>query len=286
MITIQGRQRDLGDGFTVNRILPSAQRRLVGPFVFFDYFGPVTFEPHKGIDVRPHPHIGLATLTYLFEGSQVHRDSLGSVQAIAPGDVNWMTAGRGIVHSERTDPELRAAGHRLHGIQSWVALPRADEERAPEFHHFAKTDLPNGNEKGVFFRIVAGRAYGLTSPVHVFSGMFYLEVQFEAGSAILLPQEYEERAVLVVDGSLDAGGATLTPGSMTIFDTRDKVSVSAGAKARAMFLGGMPMDGPRHIYWNFVSSSKARIEQAKADWRENRFGQVPGDTEFIPLPDD
>jgi redox-sensitive bicupin YhaK (pirin superfamily) len=286
LIVIPGRPRDLGDGFIVSRVLPSAQRCLVGPFIFFDYLGPVLFNPGNGIDVRPHPHIGLATVTYLFEGALVHRDSLGSIQTIEPGDVNWMTAGRGIVHSERTGPEVRAAGHRLHGIQSWIALPKTDEECDPGFHHFSMPELPSKRENGVFRRIIAGRAYGLASPVRIFSKMFYLDLQFDAGGDILLPDEFEERAIFVVDGALEASGTVLAPGSMTVFDAGDMVHVSARTKSRAMLLGGMPMDGSRHIYWNFVASSKERIERAKTDWRENRFGQVPGETEFIPLPND
>ena len=285
MFVIKGKPRDLGDGFTVSRILPQADRRSVGPFVFFDYFGPVDFPPGKGIDVRPHPHIGLATVTYLFEGSQMHRDSIGSVQAITPGDVNWMTAGRGIVHSERTGPEMRAAGHRLHGIQSWVGLPLADEEIAPAFQHVAAVDLPQRHESGVRLRLIVGSGFGLASPVRVFSGIFYADARFDAGGVIAMTNDHEERAVFVVEGELDIGGQTHGEGSMVLFEPGVAATVLAYAPARAMFLGGAKLDGTRHLWWNFVSSSKDIIERAKRDWKENRFGTVAGDLEFIPLPE-
>jgi redox-sensitive bicupin YhaK (pirin superfamily) len=252
--------------------------------VFFDYFGPARFAPGNGIDVRPHPHIGLATVTYLFEGSQVHRDNIGSVQTIAPGDVNWMVAGRGIVHSERTGPDVRAAGHTLHGIQTWVGLPRANEEAAPAFEHYAVAELPERDEGGVHLRVIAGHAYDLASPVNVFSGTLYADVHFAAGSALRLTDEHAERGVLVIDGTLDANGKALEKGAMAIFETGEQVTLSAAHPAHAMLFGGEALDGHRHLDWNFVSSSMDRIAQARDDWQAQRFAKIPGETEFIPLP--
>src|SRR6201996_1143790 len=209
MIPIHGKSHDLGGGFMVTRLLPQAARRSIGPFVFFDYFGPVDFAPGKGIDVRPHPHIGLATITYLFDGSQMHRDTIGSVQEIKPGDVNWMTAGRGIAHSERTGPQVRAAGHRMHGIQSWVGLPTADEEIAPSFQHVASADLPSAERDGVTLKIVTGEAFGLKSPVKVFSPIFYVDAKFADGASLTVAPEHEDRAVFVVGGSIEIGGEML-----------------------------------------------------------------------------
>jgi hypothetical protein len=285
MNVIKGNARDLGDGFTVSRILPQAARRSVGPFVFFDYFGPVDFAPGRGIDVRPHPHIGLATMTYLFAGAQVHRDSLGSVQEIAPGDVNWMTAGRGIVHSERTGPETRAAGHRLHGIQSWIGLPLADEETAPAFQHVASAALPQKEESGVRLRLIAGNGFGLVSPVRVFSPIFYADARFKAGGVIAMTNDHEERAVFVVEGEVQIGSETYGEGAMALLDPGVAATVLAYTPARAMFLGGAKLDGTRHLWWNFVSSSKENIERAKTLWKEQKFGTVAGDPEFIPLPE-
>ncbi len=216
MIVLSGNAHDLGDGFVVSRILPQAGRRTIGPFVFLDYFGPADFAPGKGIDVRPHPHIGLATVTYLFEGSQMHRDSVGSVQTIEPGDVNWMTAGRGIVHSERTGPQARAAGHRLHGIQSWIGLPQADEETMPSFQNVRAGDLPALSRDGVDVRLVVGRAFGLVSPVKVFSDIFYVDARFAAGASLAAPDDHQERAILVVEGELEANGATHGRGTMIV----------------------------------------------------------------------
>ncbi len=290
MIPITGKAHDLGDGFFVTRLLPQAARRSIGPFVFFDYFGPVDFPPGRGIDVRPHPHIGLATVTYLFEGSQMHRDTLGSVQEIMPGDVNWMTAGRGIAHSERTGPAVRAAGHRLHGIQSWVGLPRADEEAPPAFHHFAATDLPEHAENNVRLRMIAGTGFGLTSPVKVFSPIFYADARFEAGGALAYATDHQERAFFVIEGEIEVddgqgGTAVHGPGAMLALEPDEETTLHAAAPARVMLLGGAPLDGPRHIWWNFVSSSKDRIERAKQEWTGGKFGLIPGDDkEFIPLP--
>jgi redox-sensitive bicupin YhaK (pirin superfamily) len=286
MRDLTGQKRELGDGFAVARVLPNPHQRTVGPFVFFDYFGPAEFAPGHGIDVRPHPHIGLATVTYLFEGSQVHRDSLGSVQAIEPGDVNWMTAGRGIVHSERTGPEVRARGHRMHGIQSWVGLPNVNEEDPPSFQHVPKRDLPALERDGVSLRIVTGKAYGLASPVRVPMEIFYVDAQMKDGAALALPAEYEERAAMVVGGEVEAGGARHGDGAMVLFDKDEAATVKALGDARVMLLGGATLDGPRHVWWNFVSSSRERIEKAKEDWRAMRIGTIPGDDrEFIPLPD-
>lgn len=287
MMVIKGRRRDLGEGFAVSRLLPVAQRRLVGPFIFFDHMGPIALGPGHGIDVRPHPHIGLATVTYLFAGSMLHRDSLGSVQAIEPGDLNWMVAGRGIVHSERTGPAARAAGQVLHGIQSWVALPLAEGERAPSFGHFPATLLPRRAQNGVALRVIAGSAYGLQAPVPVFSAMFYLDLAFSPGATIALPQEHAERAVFIAEAELDIGGQTQGAGTMVVLDADENATVTARQSARALALGGAPLDGgARHIDWNFVASSKERIERAKTDWRERRFPSIPGETEFVPLPAD
>ena len=291
MIPVSGKRHDLGDDFIVTRILPQAARRSIGPFVFFDYFGPVDFPPGKGVDVRPHPHIGLATVTHLFAGAQMHRDTLGSVQEIAPGEVNWMTAGRGIAHSERTGQELRARGHRLHGIQTWVGLPQKDEEAEPAFQHFAAKDLPERSEKGVWLCMVTGEGFGLRSPVKVFSPIFYAEARFEPGGSMTVSPEHEERAIFIVEGELQIGGdnhgvETHGEGAMLFLEKNETVTLFGNGAARVMLLGGAPLDGPRHIWWNFVSSSKDRIEQAKNDWRAGRFGTIPGDDkEFIPLPD-
>lgn len=287
MIPITGKAHDLGDGFFVTRLLPQAARRSIGPFVFFDYFGPVTFAPGKGIDVRPHPHIGLATITYLFDGAQIHRDTVGSVQEIRPGDVNWMTAGRGIAHSERTGAETRAAGHRMHGIQSWIGLPQADQEAEPDFQHFAGHELPERDEGGVVLRLIAGEGFGLRSPVKVFSPIFYADARFEPGGTLRYDAGHEERAFLVIEGEVQTGPAEVHgPGAMLALEPGEDVSFYAAGPARVMLLGGARLDGERHIWWNFVSSSRARIEQAKQDWKNGKFGLIPGDDqEFIPLPE-
>jgi redox-sensitive bicupin YhaK (pirin superfamily) len=287
MIPITGKAHDLGDGFFVTRLLPQIARGSIGPFVFFDYFGPVDFAPGKGIDVRPHPHIGLATVTYLFDGSQMHRDTIGSVQEIKPGDVNWMTAGRGIAHSERTGDAVRASGHRMHGIQSWVGLPQADEEAPPHFQHFGVSDLPEREDKGVTLRIIAGEAFGLKSPVKVFSPIFYADARFEAGGALHYAAEHEERAFLVIEGEVQTSDVEVHgPGAMLALEPKEEVTLYAEAPARVMLLGGAPLDGTRHIWWNFVSSSKDRIERAKQEWKDGKFGTIAGDDqEFIPLPE-
>ena len=282
---IEARPRDLG-GFTVGRVLPAPARKLVGPFIFFDHMGPAAFAPGRGIDVRPHPHIGLATVTYLFEGEIVHRDSLGSHQPIRPGDVNWMTAGRGIAHSERTGSELRHSGSRLDGLQLWVALPLGHEETHPEFHHHPARDLPAAGIGGVRIRVLAGSAFGETSPVRTFSPLFYVDAALPGGSELPLPGEHEERAAYVVSGAVACGNERAERGRMLVFTPGAKATLRAVNDARVALIGGAPIDGERHIFWNFVSSSQARIEQAKRDWREGRFPKVPGDEqEFIPVPD-
>lgn len=284
-LVITPRSRDLGEGFMVRRILPYAKRRHVGPFVFFDHMGPADFAPGHGLDVRPHPHIGLATVTYLFEGEIMHRDSLGVVQPIRPGDVNWMVAGRGIVHSERTRDELRRSGAALHGIQSWLALPQAHEETAPDFRHHPAASLPEIERPGARMRLIAGAAFGAVSPVHTFAPMFYLDVILDDEAVLPLPEDYEERAVYVAIGMVMLDGERYEAGSMLVLKPDSHPQIVAQGPARLMLLGGAPLDGERHLWWNFVSSSKERIEQAKADWRAGRFAMVPGDPEFIPLPE-
>ena len=281
---IEARKRDLG-GFSVGRLLPSERRKLVGPFIFFDYIGPVTFAAGQGIDVRPHPHINLATVTYLFEGEIVHRDSLGSAQPIRPGAINWMTAGKGIVHSERTAPDLKKSGSRLHGVQLWVALPKAHEETEPEFRHYLARDLPELEERDARIRVLAGTAYGAESPVHTLSPLFYVEAAIPSGGELPLPAEHRERAAYVVEGTVRCGDERVEASRLIVFAPGSTPVLRAEAAARVLLLGGAPMDGERHIWWNFVSSSRERIEQAKRDWKEGRFAPVPGETEFIPLPD-
>jgi hypothetical protein len=283
---IQPRTRDLGDGFEVRRALPSAQRQMVGPFVFFDQMGPVTLRADRGLDVRPYPHIGLATVTYLFDGEILHRDSLGNAQAIRPGAVNWMTAGRSIVHSERTPPELRAGQSSLFGIQTWVALPKGREETAPGFAHHAADALPVIEDRGKRLRLIAGSLYGERAPVEVFSEMFYADATLSAAARLDLPAEHEERGAWVAEGRIEVGGDVFDAGQMLVFRPGGVVVIKALNPARLILFGGEAMDGPRHLWWNFVSSSAERIEQAKADWKAGGFGKVPGDeTDFIPLPE-
>ena len=281
------RAHDVG-GFEVRRALPARERQMVGPFIFFDQMGPGEFLAGRGLDVRPHPHIGLATVTYLFEGEILHRDSLGSQQPIVPGDVNWMTAGRGIAHSERTDAVLRVRDNRLFGIQSWVALPRTAEERAPDFTHYPAASLPVAEDGGVRLRLIAGEAWGLRAPVAVSSALFYADAVMTGGSVLALPDGHEERAAYVLEGEIEVSGDTFTSGRMLVFRAGDRLALRAGRQgARVLLLGGAAMDGPRYLFWNFVSSSRERIEQAKADWKEGRFGKVAGDeTDFIPLPEE
>ena len=278
------RPRDIG-GFEVRRVLPAAEWRSVGPFVFFDQMGPAELAPGAGIDVRPHPHIGLATVTYLFAGTIVHRDSLGSVQSIEPGAVNWMTAGRGIVHSERSDSEIRKRRQKLYGIQIWVALPRQHEERAPDFTHYAAGSLPEIEGEGKTVRVIAGSLFGAASPVKTFSELFYGDALCQAGASLSVGNEHRERAIYLLEGNVEIAGQSFEPGRLLVFSSGDKITIKATSAVRMLVFGGEPLDGPRHLWWNFVSSSRERIEQAKADWKAGRFAPVPGDAEFIPLPE-
>jgi hypothetical protein len=290
-LLIAPRPRDLGDGFVVRRILPYAKRRMVGPFIFLDEMGPVDFAPGTGLDVRPHPHIGLATVTYLFDGEIRHRDSLGYDQIIRPGDVNWMTAGRGIVHSERTADGPRALGQRLHGVQSWIALPEEHAETVPAFFHHPGAAIPVLQLGGATLRLIAGRALSAVSPVKTFSPMFYLAVEAEAGAAIPLPGDYEERAAYVVSGRLSVHGSPLEASRMAAFRPGSSPSLRAEVASRVMLLGGAPL-GARHIWWNFVASRQERIDQARRDWEESAekgysgtpFALPPGENAFIPPP--
>jgi redox-sensitive bicupin YhaK (pirin superfamily) len=255
-----GRSRDLGGGFAVRRYLPDAKRRSVGPFVFFDHFGPVVRRPEDNFDVRPHPHVGLATVTYLFEGCIEHRDSLGSVQRIEPGAINWMNAGSGIVHSERAPAELRSQAHTLHGLQLWVALPRSEEDSAPSFVHTAAADLPTVAVGGAHIRVLVGEAFGARSP------------------------SAQERAIFTLGEGVLVDGEPLSSDTLDVLESQGAIEISAPVGARYLIIGGEPLDGPRTIWWNFVATSHERIEAAKQRWREQRFGKVPGDEEFIPLP--
>jgi redox-sensitive bicupin YhaK (pirin superfamily) len=285
-LVIDGRKRDLG-GFEVERILPYAPHRMVGPFIFLDHMGPALFAPEHGIDVRPHPHIGLSTVTYLFEGEIFHRDNLGSALAIRPGEVNWMTAGSGIVHSERTEPHRRAAGQRMHGMQAWVALPDEAEETAPEFHHHGAEDLPTfESPDGLWARLIAGKAFGAEARVKTYSPLFYVHWRLKPGARAGLPAEYPERAAFIAAGAVEVEGRTYRAGQMLVFQPGETVVFTGVETADVMLLGGEPV-GPRLIWWNLVSSSQERIDQAKADWKAGRMPLPPGDDgAFIPLPDD
>ncbi|PVE22613.1 hypothetical protein DC522_20025 [Microvirga sp. KLBC 81] len=279
------RTRDLGS-FEVRRALPSAQRQMVGPFIFFDQMGPSEFLLGSGMDVRPHPPIGLSTVTYLFDGEIMHRDSLGTELPIRPGELNWMTAGRGIVHSERTSQELRATGSKLFGIQSRVALSAQDEEANPGFVHYDAGDMPVLDADGKTVRIIAGSILGAASPVQTSSPMFYADAILPAGASLPLDPDYDERAIYTVSGEVEIAGDVFPTGELLVFRPGDRITIRARNDARFMLLGGEPMDGPRYIWWNFVSSRQDRIEQAKADWKAARFDTVPSDeAEFIPLPE-
>ena len=279
------RAHDIG-GFEVRRALPARERQMVGPFIFFDQMGPGEFLTGKGLDVRPHPHIGLSTVTYLFEGEILHRDSLGSAQAIQPGALNWMTAGRGIVHSERTDPAQRDRPQRMFGIQSWVALPKSAEDTVPAFAHHDATVLPKVDDAGLSLRLIAGEGWGLKAPVEVSSPLFYADAVLLPGARLPLPDQHEERGAYVVEGSVDVAGISFDAGRMLVFRAGDALALTARPHgARLLVLGGAVMDGPRYMFWNFVASSRERLEQAKADWKAGKFPIVPGDEkEFIPLP--
>jgi redox-sensitive bicupin YhaK (pirin superfamily) len=275
--------RELGDGFQVRRALPDERRRNVGPFVFFDQMGPTVLRGGRALDVRPHPHIGLATVTYLFEGQILHRDSLGTAQAIRPGEVNWMTAGRGIVHSERTPPELRGVESKLFGIQTWIALPLAHEEDEPAFAHY--DNLPLFQESGVSVRLILGDLFGMASPVATLAPIFYADVTLTAGRSIAIPSDPDERAVYIVEGAIDLDDVTYGAGELLVFDIGSEVRLRGAPGARLMVFGGPALDVPRYVWWNFVSSRRERIEQAAADWKAGRFAPVPGESDFIPLPE-
>lgn len=281
---LTGHTKDLGGGFMVRRLLPSAQRQSVGPFLFFDHFGPVTIPPGGGHAVRPHPHIGLATVTYLFEGAMMHRDSLGVVQQIEPGAINWMTAGRGIVHSERPPPALAESTYVNHGLQLWAALPKAFEEVEPSFTHTAAADIPELTLGDADIRVLVGEAWGLRSPVPTFASTLYLDIALAAGGSLELPPLEQELAVYCVDAELEIDGAAVAPHTLVLLAPGVTTSLRSSAAARLVVLGGDALDGHRFISWNFVSSRKERILQAQDDWEAQRMGQVPGDAEFIPLP--
>src|SRR5262245_35203924 len=272
-LLVQGRARELGPGFAVRRVLPSMKRRMVGPFIFLDHFGPMIVPPGgDGMEVRPHPHIGLATVTYRFDGGIFHRDSLGYAQAIRPGDVNWMTAGSGIAHSERTDPEMKRTGFRMHGVQTWVALPRTHEETAPSFEHVEAARLPTWHQGTAALRLIVGTYAGRTAPTTHFSPIFYVAAEMAAAAKITVAPEHAERGVYVAEGAVTIGDRLLGVGDLAVLTPGQPVEAIAGAEgAKVMLLGGATMDGPRHIWWNFVSSSQERIEKAKADWRDDRF---------------
>lgn len=285
---VRGRATDLGDGFTVLRVLPHAARRAVGPFVFVDHFGPTVLAPGSGMDVRPHPHIGLATVTYLFDGALIHRDSIGSVQRIEPGAVNWMVAGGGIVHSERSPDEDRRRGHVLHGMQTWVALPVDREEEVRSFAHHPAATLPLIDRPGARIHLLIGRAFGQRSPVAMRSDTLYCAIELDADAQVSLPPEHAERAVYVVDGRVSIDGEPVEAGQLAVLDPSASVELATRRPARAMLLGGAPI-GERIVWWNFVASTRERIEAAKAEWLRYergsvRFARVPGEAEFIPLP--
>jgi redox-sensitive bicupin YhaK (pirin superfamily) len=277
--------REISEDVHVRRALPSAQHMMVGPFIFFDQFGPTYFKDGRGLDVRPHPHIGLATVTYLFEGEILHRDNVGSVQPIHPGEVNWMTAGRGIVHSERSSPRVRERGGRLSGIQVWLALPKSHEEIEPSFIHHDASEIPEFHEGNVRVRLIAGTMQGVSSPVKVFTSMFYADVAMEPHGVLALPDDHEERALYIAEGAIEIQHARVDAGKLVIARLGKPLSFKALTRSRIMLLGGERADAPRHIWWNFVSSSLERIHQAKEDWVANRYAPVPGETEFIPAPE-
>jgi redox-sensitive bicupin YhaK (pirin superfamily) len=283
-LVIVPRARDIG-GFEVRRALPHDKRQMVGPFIFFDQMGPVQFIAGQGMDVRPHPHIGLATVTYLFDGRIMHRDSEGNALEIMPGEMNLMTAGRGIAHSERTPGNVRRSGGGMFGIQSWIALPLTHEETAPSFQHFDAASLPVVEDGGIWGRVIAESAFGRTSPVAMPSDTLYVEVAIAEGASAPLDADHEERAIYLVDGEVEIAGDRFEAPRLLIFRPRDRIAVKASRRARMMFLGGAAMEGPRYIWWNFVSSRRERIEEAKEDWKSGRFRPVPGETEFIPLPE-
>ncbi|WP_235953506.1 pirin family protein [Noviherbaspirillum galbum] len=284
MQLIKPHVRSIG-AFDVHRLLPAFPQKTIGPFIFFDHMGPADLPPGQGMDVRPHPHIGLATVTYLFDGAGLHRDSLGSKQRIVPGDVNWMTAGRGIVHSERTAPEDLATGVRLHGLQIWIALPKAFEEAEPSFSHHPSSTIPRVTLPGATLRVILGTAYGATSPVETYSDTVYVAAELEAGAALPFSAEHAERGVYVVEGNVRLNGNPVPPRHMVFLSGEGEVLIEAEEPSKVALIGGEPLDGERFIWWNFVASSREKIEEAKARWREQQFGKVPEETEWIPLPE-
>ncbi|MGW8392035.1 pirin family protein [Pseudoduganella sp. HUAS MS19] len=281
---LKGHEKDLGGGFVVRRYLPAAVKQAVGPFIFFDHFGPVDVPADADHDVRPHPHIGLATVTYLFEGAMEHRDSLGTLQRIEPGAINWMTAGRGIVHSERTPKDLVGVPHRTHGLQLWAALPKAHEEDEPSFAHTPAATIPEMAVDGAKVRVLIGSAFGHTSPVKTFSQTLYLDVSLKAGQQLALNGLPPEAAIYPVTGSVDVDGAPVPQNTMALLNTSASQRVTANTDAQFVIIGGEPLDGQRFLFWNFVSSSRERVVKAADDWEAQRFDKVPGETEFIPLP--
>ncbi|QGZ42568.1 hypothetical protein IP92_04772 [Pseudoduganella flava] len=281
---IKGHDKDLGGGFIVRRYLPSVIKQAVGPFIFFDHFGPIDVPLDANHDVRPHPHIGLATVTYLFEGAMDHRDSLSTFQRIEPGAINWMTAGRGIVHSERAPVDLKGKPHRMHGLQLWAALPKANEEDEPHFSHTPAAAIPEFAVAGATVRVLIGSAFGQTSPVPTYMETLYLDVELPAGEEIELPALPAEAAIYCVIGSVEIDGVAVPVNTMSLLDTATPPRVKASQAARFVVIGGAPLDGHRFMFWNFVSSSKERLVQAAEDWEAERFPQVPGETERIPLP--
>jgi len=282
-LLIEPAEKDLGE-FTVRRALPDKRRQRVGPFIFFDHMGPAEFPPGTGVNVRSHPHIGLATITFLFEGEILHRDSLGYVQAIRPGEINWMTAGKGIVHSEKAPPELLASGQKLHGLQTWVALPIEHEETEPRFEHYSADGIPVLEREGAKITVVIGTAYGKTSPVKAASETLYVEIKLEPGASINLP-EAEELGVYVVSGNIELDGQAVSDGVLAVLKNGASASVKTPGGAHLMICGGDTLEGERIVWWNFVSSSRERLEQAKRDWKEGDFDDVPGEPDFIPLPE-
>lgn len=283
-VVISGARKDLGGGFLVRRTLPHMQKRMVGPFIFFDHMGPVDMQIGQGMDVRPHPHIGLSTLSYLFEGEILHRDTMGYEQIIRPGAVNWMTAGSGVAHSERSSETARTRPQRLHGLQIWIALPKESEEVSSTFDHYTEKDIPEFQHGNTKIRLVAGEFENYKSPVRTYSDLIYLDLNLVKGQPLELPASSFEQALYVVDGAVQVGNTLLREGDMGVFETGKPIRIEPQGNSRAMVLGGTPFAEPRHIWWNFVSSSKERIEQAKQDWVNKNFGQIKGETEFIPLP--
>ncbi len=281
---ITAKAKDIG-GFQVRRALPTAQLRAVGPFVFLDQMGPARVPAGQGLDVRPHPHIGLSTMTYLYEGEILHRDSLGTVQPITPGAINWMLAGRGIVHSERSPEHVRSTGHSLSGLQFWVALPQAEEEAAPAFRHIDRESVPALKEPGIDTRVLAGRLQGVEAPLRAPHPMICVDFNMAVGATTTVLPDWPERALYVSAGNVEIAGTRFSEGQLILLTPRAEARLHALTDSRVMLIGGEPLDGPRYIWWNFVSSSEERIEQAKADWKAGRFTPVPGETEFIPLPD-